>query len=287
MKPALTHGTVQSPQLPTLIYHALLPSGVIENMTKCFTWRKKDHLHISTVHFGLWHKCKPIKEIYLGILSRYKTMTHTKKILWFLSGHRERCMNTRAQGENVLYRTIVNMLEMSFTLIHQLLPPLTSVSIWSSSEIILITQPCTCFWVWFPWLHTSAQITNIWQDSSFCGNQTSHNTNWTLYAVVQERTASSQVSECRVWETRFSYTLLLQPYASAGKGLVIRVIGSYSTPTSNKSQPRSPQHRVTFVSENGFFPSVYVMITENGKGNLRFRHVPKEGFNMWYLRTYC
>lgn len=62
------------------------------------------------------------------------------------------------------------------------------VSISSAGEIILIIQPCTCFWVWFPWLHTSAQITHIWQDSSFCGNQTSHNTtNWALCAVVQER----------------------------------------------------------------------------------------------------
>lgn len=130
---------------------------------------------------------------------------------------------------------MVNMLEMSFTLIHQLLPPLTSVSIWSSSKIIPITQPCTCFWVWFPWLHTSAQITNIWQDSSFCGNQTSHNTNWTLYAVVQERTASSQVSECRVWETHFSSALPLQPCASARKGLVIRVTDSFLLPPPDKT----------------------------------------------------
>lgn len=205
-------------------------------------------------------------------------MTCIEKILWRISGRRERHMSSRAQGENVLHRTIVNMLKMSFTLIHQLLPPLTNVSIWSSSKIILITQPCTCFWVWFPWLHTSAQITNIWQDSSFCGNQTSHNTNWTLYTVVQERTASSRVSECRVWETTL---VLLSPYSPvppARKGLVIRVAGSYSNschlqmrPTVIENQPRSPQCGVTFVSENGSFSSALWYDYPEWAGEIKIR----------------
>lgn len=89
----------------------------------------------------------------------------------------------------------------------------------SSSKIISVTQPCTCFWVWFPWLHTPVQITNIWQDSSFCGNQTSHNTNWTLYTVLQERTASSRVSECRAWETCLGFSSHLAMCLQPGKGL--------------------------------------------------------------------
>lgn len=45
--------TWSSQRSPTSVSHALSPSGVIENMTKCFTWRKKDYLCISAVHSGL------------------------------------------------------------------------------------------------------------------------------------------------------------------------------------------------------------------------------------------
>lgn len=212
-------------------------------MTKCLTWRKReDHFHRSAVHFGLWHKYKPIREIYVEILNRYNIVlnddTCAENILWWISRHRERSVSTRAQGENVFHRTIVNMLEMSFTLIHQLLPPLTNVSIWSSSKIILITQPCTCFWVWFPWLHTSAQITNIWQDSSFCGNQTSHNTTErsTLLCRKEPRHLGFQSAEYEKLAL-----VLLSPYSHvppARKGLVIRVAGSYSAATS-RQDPQS------------------------------------------------